>query len=312
MKQSFSFFMLYAVCIVVLITIPTVFTFAQSNLDIGTWFFEDFEDYYEYDEYDEYDPVPEITAISVFPDDEEEPWAALSISTPIAEPPNETIPVREPAPPAQPRVPPPIIRVYVPETPPEHEARVLTEAGPSSVQPKPNTQVFISRVVVTVDGKEYFTHEHTLEVPFPAATPVTTVVSPVFTPGTNQPPVVTHVQPPAVTHVQPPAVAHVQPPASKSVQTPVPAAINSAKIIPRLPDPSSMKVYRVQVGAFSRTVLAQEFFNRLKSAGFSPAFEQHGSLFRVVIPGIKASDMSSIAWRLGAAGFNEAWIREEN
>jgi len=93
---------------------------------------------------------------------------------------------------------------------------------------------------------------------------------------------------------------------------PIQAAGPVIKIIPKLPDPQSGKVYRVQVGAFSRVALAQVCFDRLKAAGFSPAFEQNGSLYRVVISGIRAADASYVAQRLNAAGFTEAWIREES
>jgi hypothetical protein len=35
-------------------------------------------------------------------------------------------------------------------------------------------------------------------------------------------------------------------------------------------------------------------------------------MFRVVIPGIRAADISQIARRLGDLGFSSAWIRKEN
>jgi cell division protein FtsN len=84
------------------------------------------------------------------------------------------------------------------------------------------------------------------------------------------------------------------------------------KIIPKLPDPNSGRVYRIQVAAFSHAALAQVCFDRLKAAGLSPAYEKNGSLYRVVLSGIKAADVSNVAQRLTAAGFTEAWIREES
>jgi cell division protein FtsN len=70
-------------------------------------------------------------------------------------------------------------------------------------------------------------------------------------------------------------------------------------------------MYRVQVGAFRAARNAKEAFDRLASAGFSPAFESYGDLYRVVISGIRAQDVPAIAQRLGNAGFAEVWIREE-
>jgi hypothetical protein len=85
----------------------------------------------------------------------------------------------------------------------------------------------------------------------------------------------------------------------------------AAKIIPRMPESGSLKVYRVQVGAFRAARNAKDVFDRLASAGFSPAFETYGDLYRVVISGIRAQDVPTVAQRLGNAGFVEAWIREE-
>lgn len=85
----------------------------------------------------------------------------------------------------------------------------------------------------------------------------------------------------------------------------------TAKIVPAMPDPRNGRLYRVQVGAFASTLFAQGCFDRLKTAGFSPAFERHGNLYRVVLPGMRAADMSQTADRLGAAGFAEVWVREE-
>ena len=82
--------------------------------------------------------------------------------------------------------------------------------------------------------------------------------------------------------------------------------------MPAMPDPKGRSIYRVQVGAFSSTAFAQECFDKLKSAGFSPAFERNGTIYRVVVSGVRAADMAQVAQRLGNAGFSEAWVREEN
>ena len=121
-------------------------------------------------------------------------------------------------------------------------------------------------------------------------------------PPPQQPPVRTIA--PTVNIIVPPAAPPAAPPAP-------PAYRPSMNVTPGMPDPSGNGVYRVQVGAFSNTGNAQQCFNRLKSAGFTPFYEQYGSLYRVVLTGIQAADMAGVIRRLEAAGFREAWIREE-
>ena len=82
-------------------------------------------------------------------------------------------------------------------------------------------------------------------------------------------------------------------------------------VIPAMPNPYSSGLYRVQVGAFGSSGLAQQCFSRLLSAGFSPFYEPYGNVYRVVLPGIRAADMAAVVQRLAAAGFYEIWIREE-
>jgi len=109
-----------------------------------------------------------------------------------------------------------------------------------------------------------------------------------------------------VPSVAPPVAAPPAQPASPPAYRPT-----SIKVVPGMPDACGDGVYRVQLGAFSNTVNAQQCFDRLKSADFTPYYEQYGSLYRVVITGIQAADMVSVIRRLEAAGFREAWIREE-
>ena len=130
-------------------------------------------------------------------------------------------------------------------------------------------------------------------------------------------------QPPAVQPQPAPSRLPPQPPVRTIAPTvniivpsaPPPAAPPayqpSMKITPGMPDPSGNGVYRVQVGSFSNTGLAQQCFNRLKAAGFTPFYEQYGSLYRVVITGVQAADMAGVIRRLESAGFTDAWIREE-
>jgi hypothetical protein len=119
-------------------------------------------------------------------------------------------------------------------------------------------------------------------------------------------------QPPARTVV--PTVNIIVPQTAPPVAAPSaapPAYRPSMNVTPGMPDPYSNGVYRVQVGSFSNTGLAQQCFNRLKAAGLTPFYEQYGSLYRVVISGIQAADMAGVIRRLETAGFTDAWIREE-
>jgi cell division septation protein DedD len=184
------------------------------------------------------------------------------------------------APVGTPASPPPPLRVY----PQQSASQSQPAAAQPAVQPAAESQVLLKKIVVLINGRE-----QTIDIPDGVYIPL---------PATGQ-------GSPAPAYSQP-----VYTPPSRPA--PVQAAPPGIKLIPKLPDPNSGKVYRVQVGAFSRVALAQVCFDRLKTAGFTPSYEQNGSLYRVVISGIKAADVSYAAQRLTAAGFTEAWIREES
>jgi cell division protein FtsN len=78
-----------------------------------------------------------------------------------------------------------------------------------------------------------------------------------------------------------------------------------------MPDPASHKIYRIQVGAFLDERNATEAYRRLAEAGFSPGYERYNEYYRIVLTGIRASEIENIAWRLGAANFPEVLLREE-
>jgi hypothetical protein len=148
--------------------------------------------------------------------------------------------------------------------------------------------------------------------PAPVPAPVYTPPAyPVYTPPPRAPqytPAAPQYTPPAAPPPVNPYYYSQTPPQQDSIQS---RQGPSAKIIPRMPDLGSFKVYRVQVGAFRAARNAKDVFDRLVSAGFSPAFESYGDLFRVVLSGVRAGDIPAVAQRLGNAGFTEAWIREE-
>jgi rare lipoprotein A len=85
----------------------------------------------------------------------------------------------------------------------------------------------------------------------------------------------------------------------------------AAKIVGGIPPAGSSKSYRLQVGAFKIPRNALDVFDRLKKAGLNPAYEQSGELYRVVLAGLKANEIQTIAQILANNGFQEAIIREE-
>jgi cell division protein FtsN len=78
-----------------------------------------------------------------------------------------------------------------------------------------------------------------------------------------------------------------------------------------MPAANSSCLYRVQIGAYKSTVNAREAFNQMAALGFSPAYESYNGMYRVVLPGVRARDMSEVARLVGYAGIREIIIREE-
>jgi rare lipoprotein A len=85
----------------------------------------------------------------------------------------------------------------------------------------------------------------------------------------------------------------------------------AAKIVGTIPPATSSKLYRLQVGAYTVPKNALNAFDKLKNAGLNPAYEQNGEFYRVVLAGLKASEIQAIAQILANNGFQEAIIREE-
>jgi len=232
-------------------------------------------------------PVPEITAVTISPDNGEDD-GSQDYENYNKDDFDEI---------------PPAVTVSA-ETPPSPPPPIRTFPKQPAPQPQAETQVLLKKLVVIINGRE-----QTIDIPDGVYIPFPVSESAPSTPPAYPPSAYT--PPPQRIYV--PAAPQLPPPSRPiSAPPPVQAANSAIKIIPKLPDPQSGKVYRVQVGAFSRVALAQLCFDRLKSAGFTPAFEKNGSLYRVVISGIKAADVSYAAQRLNNAGFREAWIREES
>jgi hypothetical protein len=122
------------------------------------------------------------------------------------------------------------------------------------------------------------------------------------------------VPPPVVVAAEapPPVVVEAPPPPPPPPPKPVAANKAPARIIPRMPDPGSTTIFRVQAGSYLLPLHARDAFERLVAAGFHPYFERFESYIRVVIPGVPAAYISWIAQRLGNLDVTEAWIRPES
>jgi hypothetical protein len=103
-------------------------------------------------------------------------------------------------------------------------------------------------------------------------------------------------------------VRTVAPPVTQIYPPPVQA--DDIQIVPGLPDRSSNKIFRLQVGAYSAQDSADRASQRIKGAGFEVEQELAGSIYRVLVTGIAASDVYPASVRLGSLGFGQIWVRE--
>jgi rare lipoprotein A len=91
---------------------------------------------------------------------------------------------------------------------------------------------------------------------------------------------------------------------------------NQIKLTPEM-NIVAEKNYRLQVGSFKNAKNAVEAFDKLKASGLSPAYERFISgdnveFYRVVVAGVRGSDVQLTAEKINAAGFREAIIKAEN
>jgi len=77
------------------------------------------------------------------------------------------------------------------------------------------------------------------------------------------------------------------------------------------PQAGSTRLYRLQVGSYRIPRNATDAFEKLRKAGLDPSYEQYGEFYRVVLAGIRAGDIPSIAQTLGNIGYREVVIRNE-
>jgi rare lipoprotein A (peptidoglycan hydrolase) len=86
--------------------------------------------------------------------------------------------------------------------------------------------------------------------------------------------------------------------------------ISAARLTPPM-DPQPGRMYKLQIGSYSQAQNAVAAYTRLKAAGLSPSYERAGDMYRVVLAGVRGTDVRSATEKLGTAGFGEAIIREE-
>ena len=82
------------------------------------------------------------------------------------------------------------------------------------------------------------------------------------------------------------------------------------RVIPDLPDPTSDRIYRLQVGAWSDMDDASVAFRQLRGSGFNTTQEYSQGVYRVYAFGVPAADVSFVVQQLGSMGFREINISE--
>ncbi len=70
--------------------------------------------------------------------------------------------------------------------------------------------------------------------------------------------------------------------------------------------------WRIQLGSFSQEENATRLVVRLRNEGFNPAFERHENMVRVVLSGIRDSELPSFKEKLRLAGYTDILIRQES
>jgi len=70
-------------------------------------------------------------------------------------------------------------------------------------------------------------------------------------------------------------------------------------------------LWRIQVGAFTREENALRLVVSLRKIGFEPAYEKGEKTIRVVLPGIRPSDMKRVKEALNRGAFTDYIIRQE-
>jgi len=82
------------------------------------------------------------------------------------------------------------------------------------------------------------------------------------------------------------------------------------QIIPRLPNPNSNEIYRLQVGSFCDPSSANALEDKLKAAGFKVDRELYGKMHRVIVTDIPASLVQYAVQKLEVLGIKQIWVRQ--
>jgi len=250
-------------------------------------------------------------------------------------------------PPAQPQVqppPPPPVQHQPPQAfahpPVQHQPQAFVQPPP--VQHQEPTRVSVPTEVppnVPITINIFHAPDHSqpptvVVVPTPQATPVApppeqavTVVPvvPMVQPQPERIVMPTHPAPIMAEPVFPPPVEQriVQPtpqPVIVEEWPPVQAAAPPPQIIPASPppvvrvpvittDPNS--TYRIQVGSFSEPRNAVNTHVRLREADFDPSYERSGGFFRVVLEGIRGTEVQAAVGRLATMGYYGVIVTRE-
>jgi cell division protein FtsN len=86
--------------------------------------------------------------------------------------------------------------------------------------------------------------------------------------------------------------------------------VSGVRLIPNI-NPLPGKVYKLQVGSYKDPHSAVNAFVKLKDAGLGPKYEPYQDYYRVVLPGIRGTEVQSVTEKLNTAGFHEAVIKED-
>ena len=83
------------------------------------------------------------------------------------------------------------------------------------------------------------------------------------------------------------------------------------KVIGRIPEWDSSKLYQIQVGAFRTSQKADEAHYKLIMGGMIPSRESYLDLTRVMLRGIPANEVTHYLIKMKMSGFSEVIIRED-
>gem|GEM_PF-2068632 len=84
---------------------------------------------------------------------------------------------------------------------------------------------------------------------------------------------------------------------------------SSIRIFGRIPNANDDNLYQVQVGAYLVTQNAERSFAQLRGADLNPTYEEYLDFTRVIVGGIRASQVHAYVERIRRIGFSEVLIR---